>query len=671
MDIDLLISRFLWKGKAQERRYKRNGLRIHCCLFWNLIFTIRKESNVNTDKREAQTGLPGRPAEMLTPTILAGAASPRRRFAVAILAVFLGLAPVISSAEPPEGRGPGMNKPLGWAKGRILVMPRAGLPEKELAKVLGEHGGRGRKIGQSNLYIVDLPGNASEKAVAARLAHHPAFKFAEIDQEVEPAFIPNDPYYGSAWHLPKIGAPSAWDSSLGSGVTIAILDSGVDSTHPDLATELVPGWNFYDNNSNTSDVYGHGTKVAGVAAATGNNALGVASVAARSKIMPIRVSATNGYATLSAIASGLTYAADHGAKVANASFLGLTDSPSVRYGAQYMKDKGGLVIVAAGNTGALQNYAATTSMIVAAATDGNDNRTSWSSYGNYVSVAAPGAGIWTTTNGGGYGAVSGTSFSSPVTAGVVALMMAAKPTLLNTQIESLLYSTAVDLGTAGRDPYYGYGRVDAARAVQAAVLAVGAGDTQAPAVSITSPAGGSSVTGLVGVNVTASDNVGVARVELRVNSTTVAVDTSAPFAFTWDSTGVANGMANLVAYAFDAAGNSRASTAVSVNVANGTTTVTRDTTAPQVKIVNPVAGTISGSNVPISVNASDDSGASGIAHMLYIDGTLKATGKGSTLGYSWNTRPKNVRAGTHTIRAVARDAAGNTSSASVNVTVIK
>ncbi|MBN9131750.1 MAG: peptidase S8, partial [Nitrosospira multiformis] len=129
---------------------------------------------MNTDKREDRTILPDQPAERLTSTLPAGTASSRPRFAVAILGVLLGLAPVMSSAEPPEGRGPGVHKPLGWAKGRILVMPRAGLPEKELAKVLGEHGGKGRKIGQSNLYIVDLPGNASEKAVAARLAHHPA-----------------------------------------------------------------------------------------------------------------------------------------------------------------------------------------------------------------------------------------------------------------------------------------------------------------------------------------------------------------------------------------------------------------------------------------------------------------------------------------------------------------
>ena len=581
----------------------------------------------------------------------------------------IGLTPAISSAEPPIDRGQGASRSAGWAKGRILVMPRAGLPEKEFAKILGAHGGKGRKIGQSNLYIVDLPGNASEKAVAAGLAHHPALKFAELDHMVAPELVPNDPYYGSAWHLPKIGASSAWDSSQGAGVTIAILDSGVDSTHPDLATELVPGWNFYDNNSNTADVYGHGTKVAGAAAAAGNNSLGVASVAAQSKIMPIRITNLSGMGYWSMIAQGLVYAADHGARVANVSFLGLSNSSTTRNAAQYMKDKGGLVIVSGGNTGIQENFAATTTMIPVSATDGGDKRASWSSYGNFIALAAPGAGIWSTVRGGGYGAVSGTSFSSPVTAGVVALMMAAQPGLPNTQVESLLFSTAVDLGTAGRDPYYGYGRVNAASAVQAAAAAMQAIDTEAPVVSISAPVTGATVTGLIGVDVAATDNTGVDRVELRVNSTTVAVDTSAPFAFTWDSTGVPNGMANLVAHAFDAAGNSKASTAVAVNVANGTSSVIKDTTAPAIKIVNPVEGTVSGKNVAVSVSAADDTDASGITQTVYIDGALKATGKGSTLGYNWNIR--NVGAGAHTIQVFAKDAAGNTSSASVNVTVIK
>ena len=592
-----------------------------------------------------------------------------RRSITALVLTSCMTASAVSNAAPPEDKGPRSAGSETWAKGRILVMPRAGLPEKELAKILGAHGGKGRKIGQSDLYIVDLPANASEKAIVARLAHHPHLKFAELDHLVSSDLIPNDPYYGSAWHLPKIGGASAWDSSQGAGVTIAILDSGVDSAHPDLATRMVPGWNFYDNNANTSDVYGHGTKVAGTAAATSNNSAGVAAVAGQSKIMPIRVTDLSGMGYYGMIAQGIVYAADHGARVANASFRALPSSLTVQNAAQYMKNKGGLVVVSGGNTGIQESYTQTTTMIPVSATDGNDARASWSSYGNYIALAAPGAGIWTTSRGGGYGAVSGTSFSSPVTAGVVALMMAAKSTLANTQVESLLYSTAVDLGAAGRDPYYGYGRVNAARAVQAAAGATETADTQAPAVSISAPVGGATVTGLAGVNVTATDNVGVTRVELRVNSTTVAIDTSAPFGFTWDSAGTPNGVSNLVAYAFDAADNSKASTAVTVNVANGTVTVPKDTTPPVVKIINPVAGNVSGTNVAISVNATDDSAAAGITQTVYVDGVLKATGTGSTLGYNWNIR--KVAAGTHTIEVVTKDAAGNASPASVNVTVIK
>ena len=161
-----------------------------------------------------------------------------------LLAAFIGLLSVGSTAAEPESKGQGIGRSGTWAEGRILVMPKAGLPEKELAKILGEHGGKARKIGQSDLYIVDLPAHASEKAVAARLAHHPHLKFAELDYLVEPDFVPNDPQYGSAWHLPKIGASSAWDNSQGAGVIIAILDSGVDGLHPDLSSRMVAGLEF-------------------------------------------------------------------------------------------------------------------------------------------------------------------------------------------------------------------------------------------------------------------------------------------------------------------------------------------------------------------------------------------------------------------------------------------
>ncbi len=586
-----------------------------------------------------------------------------------LLAAFIGLLFFGSAAAEQESKGQGVGRSRTWAEGRILVMPNAGLPEKDLAKILGEHGGKARKIGQSDLYIVDLPAHASEKAVAARLAHHPHLKFAELDYLVEPDFVPNDPQYGSAWHLPKIGASSAWDNSQGAGVIIAVLDSGVDGLHPDLSSRMVAGWNFYDNNSLTSDVFGHGTKVAGTAAAITNNALGVSGVAGQSRIMPVRVSSTAGSAYISMIAKGLTWAADNKARIANVSFDGVAGSASIQNAAQYMKNKGGLVVVAAGNNGIDQGYAPTTTLIAVSATDGNDFKTSWSSYGSFVSVSAPGAGILTTTWGGGYGSVSGTSFASPLTAGVVALMMAANPGLPNTDIEKRLFSTAIDLGDMGRDPYYGYGRVSAAGAVQDVISATPALDIQSPVVSISSPYPNATVFGLVPVNVSATDNVGVSRVELRVNNNTVAIDNAAPFAFTWDSAGSPNGTTNLVAYAYDAAGNVDASDPVAVNVANGTTTTTKDTLAPTVKIINPVAGNVSGNNVAVSVNATDNSGAAGITHMLYIDGILKATGVGSTLGYNWNIR--NVLAGGHTIQAVVKDAAGNTSSSSVSVVLVR
>ncbi|WP_249222810.1 S8 family serine peptidase [Noviherbaspirillum sp. L7-7A] len=582
-------------------------------------------------------------AAFLLPSMLVGAAVLQAPAAIAAQ-------PVANSAEQ-------------YARGRILVMPRAGLSEAEFVKALAPHGGRGKKIGQSDLHVVELPANASEKAVVERLSRHPHIKFAELDRLVKPNFVSNDPYMGSEWHLNKVGATTAWDTTQGAGVIIAILDSGVDGTHPDLAPQMVPGYNFYDNNTNTSDVNGHGTAVAGVAAAATNNALGVAGVAGQAKIMPVRIADANAYAYYSTIAKGVTYAADNGARVVNCSYGGVAGSSTIQSAAQYLKNKGGLMFVSAGNNGVDENITPTTTMIAVSATDENDYRTSWSSYGNFVSMAAPGI-TYTTSRGGYYDNWQGTSFSSPLTAGVAALMMAAKPSLGSADIEKLMFSTAVDIGAAGRDIYYGYGRVNAAAAVQAAVNTTVAVDTQAPAVSISNPIAYASVTGVVPVNVSATDNVGVARVELKVNGSTVSVDSAAPFAFSWDSASVPNGMANLVAYAYDAAGNVAASTTVAVNVANGTTVVANDTTAPKVKIANPVSGKVSG-NVSVSSSAEDDSGAAGITQWIYIDGTLVATGKGSSLAYNWNTRKASK--GTHAIAVTARDAAGNTSTTSVSV----
>lgn len=550
-----------------------------------------------------------------------------------------------------------------FAAGRILLMPKAGLPDAALARILKDNGGgNARRIGQGGLRLIELkPGQ--EKQMVARLQGHPHIKFAELDQKAKAVFVPNDPYLGSEWHIAKINASAAWDYATGAGVTIAIIDTGVEATHPDLASQLVAGYNFYDNNTNTSPVNGHGTWVAGTAAGTINNGLGVAAVAGNAKIMPLRVVDSAGVGYWSSIASAITYAADKGARVANASFENLLSSSSVLSAAAYMKSKNGLVVIAAGNSGTNPGLTPSTSVISVSATDSNDAFCTWSSYGNYVTVSAPGTPIYTTGLGGTYVQVKGTSFSSPIVAGTIALMMTANPKLANTEIEKLLYSTSVDLGAAGRDIYYGYGRVDAGAAVKAAVEAVNVTDTVAPTVVIGAPLASSSVSGLVPISVSATDNVGVASVQLRVNGALLGTDTAAPYSFSWDSATVPNGMATISATSFDAAGNASTAYSVSVNVSNA---VINDVTPPSVTITNPKASTRLRGSVTISATASDNSGTAGITQSLYIDDGLVAKVAGGSLSYSWNL--KRVAAGTHAIRVVAIDAAGNTSTATSSVT---
>lgn len=546
-----------------------------------------------------------------------------------------------------------------WVPGRLLVQPNPGLSEAELTKILKTHGAKSvGKIESINVHIVELPAKASEKAVAALMSKNPHLKFAERDMIVTPEGTANDTYFASkGWHLNIIGAPTAWDQSSGDGVIIAILDSGIDASHPDFAGQLLSGWNFYDGNSDLTDVTGHGTQVAGTAAAATNNGIGVASVAGGAKILPVRIASPTGGAMYSTMAQGLTYAADNGARVANISYGGARSSSTVHSAADYLRNKGGLVTVSAGNTSAEELVAASDSVIAVSATTSSDIKASWSSWGAYVDVAAPGSSVYSTFNGGTYGSISGTSIAAPVAAGVIALMMSANPALPGAQIQQMLFSSAKDLGSAGWDSTYGWGRVDAAAAVAAAASARVV-DTSAPAVSITSPGSGSIVKGLVSVSASASDNVSVSRVDLHVNGTLVASDISSPYAFTWDSTSLPDGAATLTAYAYDAAGNYTGASR-GVTVSNAV-----DTIVPTATITNPTSGTKVTGTVTIGASASDNVAVDKVA--LYLDGGLVATGTGNSLTYRWNTR--KAAAGAHTLRLEAIDVAGNLGSQSISVT---
>ncbi|MBK6281012.1 MAG: S8 family serine peptidase [Gammaproteobacteria bacterium] len=576
-----------------------------------------------------------------------------RALNAALVAGLLGGAGALAHAAP--------DKP--WRQGQILVKPKAGLPQEEFDRILKRKDTQARtkrRLGNRSLHVVEVSPQ-SEEALVQALSRDPNIEFAELDMAVPPsATTPNDTRYGSQWHLPKIQAPASWDSSKADNIVIAVLDTGVDAAHPDLSGKLLPGWNAVDGGYDTSDMHGHGTAVAGTAAAQTDNANGVAGVAWNAAILPVRITnRSDGYAYWSDVARALTWAADQGADVANISY-GVTNSATVANAAQYMRSKGGLVVVAGGNDGADAGYANNPHMITVSATDSADAKASWSNYGAFIDVAAPGVSIQTTSRGGGYGNWSGTSFASPVTAGAVALIMAANPALSADQVEAVLKDSA-DKIAGDLHPYYGYGRINVANGVSMAMSSINvAVDNEAPSANIFSPGSGSTVSGLVQVDINATDNVGVTEVALYANGQLVGTDGTAPYQFSWDSKSVADGSVTLGATAVDAAGNEGASGNVSVTVKNQ---ASGDLVAPTVTIGKPADGSKVKGTVSVSVSAQDDVKVANVR--LYIDGKLVSSTSRVSLSYNWNTR--TAKAGAHTIAAVATDGSGKSTTRSIKV----
>lgn len=310
--------------------------------------------------------------------------------------------------------------------------------------------------------------------------------------------------------------------------------------------------------------------------------------------------------------------------------------------------------MSAGNSGGLLNYSPSDSLIVVSATGSNDALASFSSYGPYVDVAAPGVSIYTTNRGGGYSYASGTSFSSPITAAIIALMLSANPDLTPADASDIIKSTAIDLGAPGFDYLYGHGRIDAKRAVEAAYTQISF-DNIPPVISISSPTGGE-VSGTVPVDVNYSDNKAVVKVELYVNDKKTITDTQAPFAFAWDTTQLTDGNYTLTAHAFDAAGNQGTSAAVSVTVKNVTTSTTPDApSGPKITSTNLSDGMRVGRYQTVNATASDEQGISRIS--FSVNGQELAVSHGSTLSYRWHTWDSGRKGSllTATLEAVNHD----------------
>ena len=307
----------------------------------------------------------------------------------------------------------------------------------------------------------------TEEQVCTQLMSTGAVAFAEPDYCSEPALSPNDPYIGYQWQHTKIDSFGAWDTTTGSFSTlVAVCDGGINSTHPDLEYNMqLPGYNTVDGSTNTEPVNDHGTKVAGCIGAVGNNSLGVAGVAWDVRILPIRISnSSDGWAYYSDAAEGIRYAADQGVKAVNLSYL-MAGSSTIDYAAQYLRDAGGLLFVAAGNNGEDPGWPDFTSFISVGATTSSDTRASWSNFGTYIDIVAPGSGVYSTSGASSYGSMSGTSFASPIAAGVAALLYSINPTFTPQEIEGLIFASCADLGDGGDDNVFGHGRIDAAGAV--------------------------------------------------------------------------------------------------------------------------------------------------------------------------------------------------------------
>jgi subtilisin family serine protease len=328
----------------------------------------------------------------------------------------------------------------------------------------------------SATYRVRVRDDADLIALSRRLSANPAVAYAEPNHTRMLLRTPNDEVIGQQWALRSIHAFEAWDITTGGEVTIALLDTGVSPSHPDLKGKLLPGHDFANNDDDPSDDEGHGTYTAGVAAANSNNGTGIAGICWGCKILPVKVLDRRGQGDDATIASGIRWAIDQGARIISMSLGGTDDTQVMRDAVAYARDHNVLIIAASGNghaDGNRTNYpAAYPGVLAVAATAPNDAVTGFSTTGDYVGISAPGVGVWSTLwldgLGDTYGAANGTSAACPHVAGAAALLLSLRPDLSADQMAEILEASADDQGAPGKDSDQGYGRLNVLRAVQMA-----------------------------------------------------------------------------------------------------------------------------------------------------------------------------------------------------------
>ncbi len=342
-----------------------------------------------------------------------------------------------------------------------------------------------KDIGLDRWYILDVPKGTDTILMASYFSAFGEIEIAEVSGIGGVALTPNDPSFGEQYSLHNTGqniqgqsgiadadidAVEAWDfhTGLGTSITVAVVDSGVDD-HPDFTGRKLVGWNVVENNDNTGDGCPHATHVSGIIAAEGNNGIGVAGVHWGATILPVRVlTGCNGSTTQ--CADGIIWATDNGASIANMSLQYYSFSQFFEDSTDYALANDVLLIAAAGNNqgGTVAWPAKFPNCMAVSATDNRDNLAWFSNYGAELDVSAPGQDVYNTWVGNSYTHLSGTSMASPTVAGLAALIRTSEPGLSATQVRARIVSSVDDLGNAGWDNRYGWGRINALYALTSA-----------------------------------------------------------------------------------------------------------------------------------------------------------------------------------------------------------
>ena len=334
------------------------------------------------------------------------------------------------------------------------------------------------KILPLNALLINVPDNAEDAFIKA-IKTNPNVKFASKNHIVTTtAFIPNDPYWVYQWDMRIIKADEVWTTQLGStDVVVAVVDTGIDYNHDDLSGRVILGPDYANGDNDPKDGNGHGTHVAGTIGAATNDGIGVTGLA-QVKLLAVKVLNDKGAGSDWSVAQGITYSADNGADIINLS-LGclLCSLPLTESAVNYAYSKGSLIVAAAGNDGtaAKFNPASFANVVAVSATTKDDTLASYSNFGNWIELSAPGGDtvggsfletyVLSTYKRNGYAFSVGTSMASPHVAGVAALVLSQNPSLTNVDLRTHLQNTADDLGSAGFDPLFGNGRVNALTAV--------------------------------------------------------------------------------------------------------------------------------------------------------------------------------------------------------------